>query len=97
MRTMFAALLLLVTALPALAQRLPDTVVPHHYTLWLAPDFKTGTFRGRDTIQVVLKKPTASAFLSAASSRLGIDASRMAFCAPDSGRALSKKPSTAGV
>jgi aminopeptidase N len=53
-------------AAPAAAQRLPDTAVPEHYTLWFAPDLDKETFRGRSTIQAVVTGPTSSITLHAA-------------------------------
>ena len=60
---LFAALF---GATPAYAQRLPGGVVPEHYDLWLAPDFKTDTFRGRAVIDVRLEKPSSMITLHAA-------------------------------
>src|SRR5687768_9446601 len=64
-----AATLLLVS--PAAAQRLSDTVVPEHYTLWFAPDLAKETFRGRETIQAVVTQPTTSVTLHAAEIQFG--------------------------
>src|SRR5687767_7376428 len=64
-----AATLLLVS--PAAAQRLSDTVVPEHYTLWFAPDLAKETFRGRETIQAVVTQPTTSVTLHAADIQFG--------------------------
>jgi len=50
---------------PLQAQRLPDTVVPVHYSLTLAPDLKTAAFTGHEIIDVVLKDPTRSITLNA--------------------------------
>ncbi len=47
------------------AQRLRDTVRPEHYRLKLAPDLKTATFTGSETIDVELSKPTDSITLNA--------------------------------
>jgi aminopeptidase N len=58
--------LLLFLSMPAAAQRLAGTVVPEHYTLWFAPDLRSDTFRGRDTIRVQLKTPSAVITLHAA-------------------------------
>src|SRR5258707_10743339 len=55
----------------AAAQRLPGNVVPAHYTLWLAPDLQNATFRGRETIQVEVKIPTAAVTLNAAEIQFG--------------------------
>ena len=54
---LFFALFHWLHAMPAAAQRLPDTVVPDHYTLWFAPDLDKATFRGRETIRVQVKAP----------------------------------------
>ncbi len=68
MRTLIVVLVLL-TPLPAAAQRLPDTVRPREYTLWFAPDFAARTFRGRETIRVTLSAATANITLHAAEIR----------------------------
>jgi aminopeptidase N len=62
---------LLVCAGPALAQRLPTTAVPSHYTLWFAPDLEKDTFRGRETIQLDLKAPSTAITLNAAEISFG--------------------------
>jgi aminopeptidase N/puromycin-sensitive aminopeptidase len=48
------------------AQRLPDGVRPTHYSLTIAPDLKTATFAGRETIDVVLDAPSKAITLNAA-------------------------------
>ncbi len=48
------------------AQRLPTTVTPEHYSLTLAPDLKTATFTGKETIDVTLAQPATSITLNAA-------------------------------
>src|SRR5579875_3683144 len=48
------------------AQRLPQTVIPEHYQLKLAPNLKTATFTGSEMIAVVLKQPQDSITLNAA-------------------------------
>jgi aminopeptidase N len=53
-------------AVPASAQRLPGNVVPEHYTLWFAPDLGKETFRGRESIDVVLTEPSTTVTLHAA-------------------------------
>src|SRR5258705_13271416 len=55
----------------AAAQRLPGHVVPAQYTLWLAPDLQNAPFRGRETIQVDVKNPTAAVTLNAAEIQFG--------------------------
>ncbi|HEY0307100.1 MAG TPA: M1 family aminopeptidase [Acidobacteriaceae bacterium] len=42
----------------AQAQRLPDGVVPEHYTLALTPDLKAATFTGTESIGIRVEKPT---------------------------------------
>jgi aminopeptidase N len=68
-----AGLLLLacVFASTASAQRLPTTVVPEHYSLWFAPDLEKETFRGRETIRVVVTEATRSITLNAAEIQFG--------------------------
>jgi aminopeptidase N/puromycin-sensitive aminopeptidase len=62
-----ALLCLLITAAhPALAQRLPKTVNPEHYTLLLTPDLKAATFSGVETIEVSLAEPTSAITLNSA-------------------------------
>jgi aminopeptidase N len=51
---------------PANAQRLPQSVVPEHYTLSLNPDLKAATFSGIESIDVNLTEPTNSITLNAA-------------------------------
>jgi len=58
--------LILVLAVPASAQRLPGNVVPEHYSLWFAPDLDKETFRGRESIDVVLTEPSTTVTLHAA-------------------------------
>ena len=71
MRTTLAALALLLTCLPAAAQRLPANVSPDRYTLWFAPDLNTATFRGRESIAVTLAAPSTSITLHAAEITFG--------------------------
>ena len=67
MRIVAAAFALLLSlASSAAAQRLPDTVIPEHYTLWFAPDLNKETFRGRETIRATVIEPTTSITLHAA-------------------------------
>ncbi len=61
-----SAVLVLTSICPACAQRLPDTVVPEHYTLTLTPDLKAATFSGVESIDVTLKEPASSITLNAA-------------------------------
>ena len=57
--------LLLFAALPALAQRLPRTVLPQHYELTFAPDFATDRFDGDETIHVTISQPVQEITLNA--------------------------------
>ena len=66
----FSALVLL-TATAAQAQRLPGGVHPEHYALTLTPDLKAATFRGEETIDVVLDAPSKSITLNAAEIKFG--------------------------
>ena len=61
----------LIVATPALAQRLPETVIPDHYTLWFEPDLAKETFRGRESIRVTVTEPTTSITLHAAEITFG--------------------------
>jgi aminopeptidase N/puromycin-sensitive aminopeptidase len=60
------ACILLAPAVPAGAQRLPDTVRPSHYTLSITPNLKTATFSGVETIDVAVAGPTDHITLNAA-------------------------------
>src|SRR5678816_88213 len=72
MRQLVLALLaLMVTASAATAQRLPSGVTPTHYNLWFAPDLERATFRGRETIDVMLQRPTTTITLNAAEINFG--------------------------
>jgi aminopeptidase N/puromycin-sensitive aminopeptidase len=50
----------------AIAQRLPSTVVPDHYSLTLTPDLKNATFSGVESIDVNLSTPANTITLNAA-------------------------------
>ena len=71
LRTFLLVATLCLTALPALAQRLPGGVTPTHYALWFAPDLEQETFRGRETIAVTLAAPATSITLHAAEITFG--------------------------
>ncbi|HUX44054.1 MAG TPA: M1 family aminopeptidase [Terracidiphilus sp.] len=60
------ALLALPSAHLVQAERLPTTIVPTHYALTLAPDLKTATFTGVESIDVVLKQPSQSVTVDSA-------------------------------
>jgi aminopeptidase N len=63
--TLFIAIVLLGASL-AMAQRLPQTVKPEHYTLTLAPDLKTATFTGHEAIDVDVQQPVDAITLNSA-------------------------------
>jgi len=67
MATRFATFvaLLLSTALPAAAQRLPTTVTPDHYDLAFVVDLKHERFEGTETIKVRVAEPTTRVVLNA--------------------------------
>src|SRR5947199_6696141 len=48
------------------ATRLPQTVIPDHYTIAIAPDLGAETFSGEETIDVDVKAPVDSITLHAA-------------------------------
>jgi len=56
----------LASAIPAAAERLPQTVRPEHYTLTLTPDLKAATFSGVETIEVTIAEPSDHIILNAA-------------------------------
>jgi aminopeptidase N len=58
-------------AAPASAQRLSDAIIPQHYSLWFAPDLEKETFRGRQTIDVLVAEPTTTITLNAAEIQFG--------------------------
>ncbi|MCI0669594.1 MAG: M1 family metallopeptidase [Myxococcaceae bacterium] len=60
-----AALLLLLLPLAATAARLPDHVVPEHYTLSLDPDLRSGALQGKEVIRLRVTKPTRTVVLNA--------------------------------
>ncbi|MEO6912382.1 MAG: M1 family metallopeptidase, partial [Edaphobacter sp.] len=61
-----SALLVIVSCIAAPAQRLPSGVHPEHYSLSLAPDLKTATFIGTETIDLTLDRPSTTITLNAA-------------------------------
>src|SRR5258708_19761417 len=58
-------LFVLIPAL-AVAQRLPEGIVPQHYSVTFVPDLQKATFSGEETIQVQVLKPTSAITLKAA-------------------------------
>lgn len=69
-RNFYAAVFLIISILPiipsASGQRLPQTVVPNHYTLTLTPDLKAATFTGVEAIDVTINKPVKAITLNSA-------------------------------
>ena len=70
MRRAFAAaafaVLCLLLAMPAGAERLSQTVKPEHYTLTLTPDLKAATFTGVERIDLDLSEASATITLNSA-------------------------------
>ena len=64
-RSFFLILVTLVTQ-HAWAQRLPDTVIPVHYDITVAPDLAGAKFTGDETIRVRIANPTSTIVLNAA-------------------------------
>jgi aminopeptidase N/puromycin-sensitive aminopeptidase len=64
-RVALCGLLVLGLSLAAGAQRLPDTVTPHHYILKFMPDLKTAKFAGEETIHGDVNRPTHEVVLNA--------------------------------
>ena len=64
-RFCFVALAALV-AQPLWAQRLPETVVPVHYDIKVAPDLAAAKFTGEETIKVRVARPTSTIVVNAA-------------------------------
>ena len=50
----------------ARAQRLPETVLPEHYVITLAPDLQAAKFSGEETIRVRVLESVSSIALNAA-------------------------------
>jgi aminopeptidase N len=65
-RLVVMAVLSLLASLGALAQRLPDNVVPDSYDLKFEPDLASATFTGDETIHVHLLKGATSIVLNSA-------------------------------
>ena len=63
--------IVLLTAVSAHAQRLPDGVNPIHYDITVAPDLSAAKFTGEERIRVQVAKPTSSVTLNAAEVTFG--------------------------
>ncbi len=61
-----ALLISLFVAVPLIAQRLPQTVVPKHYRITLAPDIAAEEFSGDETIDVDVREPSTTVTLNTA-------------------------------
>jgi aminopeptidase N len=61
-----AALVILLSAVDAQAQRLPASVTPLHYDITVAPDLAAAKFTGEETIRVRLAGPSTTIVLNAA-------------------------------
>lgn len=61
----------LLSAAPLKAQRLPRTVVPDHYDISVTPDLAKATFAGTTRIRVRLEKPSTEIVLNAAEIEFG--------------------------
>jgi len=57
--------MIVVAATGAWAQRLPDTVLPNHYSLTFEPDLAKATFGGAERIDIQVLKPTKTIVLNA--------------------------------
>jgi aminopeptidase N len=66
MRRFVVAVVAVLLAAPAFAWRLPQDVVPSHYTLRFTPDLAAEKFSGEETIDVTVKQPTNKVVLNAA-------------------------------
>jgi aminopeptidase N len=60
MKRIAVALSTLFVSAGALAARLPQTVIPAHYAVSIAPDLAAETYRGDETIDVEVKEPVSS-------------------------------------
>jgi aminopeptidase N len=63
--------LFLLSAATAFGQRLPDTVIPEHYTLTLTPDLKNARFFGSETIDMDVQQRVDAITLNAADIKFG--------------------------
>lgn len=62
----FLAIMTIAVPLGAAAQRLPDNVVPDHYSLTFTPDLRGATFAGQETINARVIHPGNSVTLNSA-------------------------------
>ncbi|CAN5258482.1 M1 family metallopeptidase [soil metagenome] len=105
MKLAFASLLLMTVSAPALAAqgRLPTDVAPLSYDISVAPDAKTMTFSGRETVTIAVKTPTTTIQLNATElriSRVTFDGAVVPFAMNDADQVLTvalPKPAVAGT
>ena len=70
-RLSHVALFLTLASVPALAQRLPDNVVPSHYDIAVTPNLEAANFTGTERIAVTLQKPASTIVLNSAEIEFG--------------------------
>jgi aminopeptidase N len=61
----FVLALVMVTSVFVAAQKLPQTASPSHYQITFTPNFADNTFKGEETIDVQVMKPTKAVTLNA--------------------------------
>src|SRR4051795_10569160 len=61
----FVLALVMVTSVFVAAQKLPATATPSHYQITFTPNFADNTFKGEETIDVRVLKPTTAITLNA--------------------------------
>ena len=60
MKRAVIAVSVLFVSLGASAARLPQSVIPNHYAITIAPDLVAETYRGDEAIDVDVKEPVSS-------------------------------------
>lgn len=61
----YCCVALLFVSAAASAARLPQTVIPNHYAISIAPDLASETFSGEETIDVDVKQPVSTVTMNA--------------------------------
>src|SRR3954447_21049394 len=61
----FVLALVMVTSVFVAAQKLPQAATPSHYQITFTPNFADNTFKGEETIDVQVMKPTKAITLNA--------------------------------
>ncbi len=88
-----AIILIALFATPLLAAtRLPQTVIPSHYAIRIAPDLANETFSGSETIDVDITEPVDSITLHSVDLTLGDVFVERSFQTPSSGGGQSMRP-----